>query len=87
MLTSTSHWHMMANHWQWLSFVSRHTTPFLRGLMHSLYRMVRHWLVEELRGEAGGGMVVHVAGIVRIISTVVIDNVWWWVCSLVGGNW
>ena len=55
--------------------------------MHSLYRMVHHWLVEELHGEARGGMVVHVAGIVQMISTVVIDDVWWWVRSLVGGNW
>ena len=77
---------MMANHWQQLSFVSRHTTPFLRGLMHSLYRMVRHWLVEKLCGEAGGSTVVHVAGIVWMISTVVIDDVWWWVHSLVGEN-
>ena len=77
MLTSTSHQHMMANHWRQLSFMLRHTTPFLRGLMCGLYRTVHHWLVEELYGEARGGMVAHVAGVVWMISTVAIDDVWW----------
>ena len=66
--------------------MSRHTTPFLWGLMRSLYRMVCHWLVEELYGEARGGMVAYVAGVVWMISTIIIDDVWWWVCSLVSGN-
>ena len=86
LMTSTSHQHTMANHWWWLSFMLRHTTPFFRGLMCSLYRMVHHWLVEEVCREARGGSVAHVTGVVQMISTIIIDDVWWWVCSLVSGN-